>query len=48
MPPPERPSETPTGSSWQPVEARLGLELPEDYKEFITRYGTGAVDNFRA
>jgi hypothetical protein len=24
----------------------LGFELPEDYKRFITTYGTGNIDNF--
>jgi SMI1-KNR4 cell-wall len=46
MRPPAGPSETPSGDEWQSVEARLGMELPEDYKEFVTRYGTGAVDSF--
>jgi hypothetical protein len=46
MPPPDRPSEPPKADGWQSVAASLGVELPEDYKEFITIYGTGAVDGF--
>jgi len=46
MGPPPRASEAPNGGGWQAVERRLGIELPEDYKEFVTTYGTGAVDNF--
>jgi hypothetical protein len=44
--PPVNPLETPEEGGWQPVETRLGMQLPEDYKEFIARYGTGAVDGF--
>jgi hypothetical protein len=44
--PPGCPSERPRESDWQPIEQNLGFELPEDYKEFIGCYGTGAVDNF--
>lgn len=33
-------------SDWLPVEAHLGLSLPDDYKTFIDHYGTGAIDSF--
>ena len=46
MRPPDNPSETPNGGGWESVEARLGIELPLDYKEFVASYGTGSVDNF--
>lgn len=46
MRPPTSPSEAPDEGGWEPVEAKLGIELPEDYKEFVSTYGTGAVDNF--
>jgi SMI1-KNR4 cell-wall len=46
MPPPADPSDRPFGGGWQFVERSLGVELPEDYKEFVATYGTGAVDNF--
>lgn len=45
MRPPAKPSEIPDGG-WQSVQARLGIEFPADYKEFIARYGTGAIDSF--
>jgi hypothetical protein len=41
MPPPERPSET--AGSWDDVETRLGASLPDDYKEFVTAYGSGNI-----
>ena len=46
MPPPANPVESPRADDWQLVEARMLVELPSDYKEFIATYGTGAVDNF--
>lgn len=44
--PPNIPCETPDSSDWQLVETSLGMGLPEDYKDFISCYGTGAVDQF--
>ena len=41
LPPPNAPEET--GGDWQRVEADLGTALPDDYKEFISIYGTGAI-----
>jgi hypothetical protein len=46
MRPPANPSELPDRAGWGPVEAALGLMLPEVYKAFISTYGTGAVDGF--
>jgi len=43
---PTSPSDRPNASEWQSVEEKLGMQLPEDYKEFITHYGTGAIDGF--
>jgi hypothetical protein len=31
---------------WDTVEQRLGLPLPQDYKDFIARYGQGSFDDF--
>lgn len=31
---------------WNYIENIMGTELPSDYKEFISVYGTGAIDNF--
>ncbi|ARU54294.1 hypothetical protein OLMES_0187 [Oleiphilus messinensis] len=42
--PPLDPLETDT--DWDPVENQLGIKLPQDYKDFITSYGTGSVDSF--
>lgn len=44
--PPGKPSGVPNGGGWNSVERSIGIELPEDYKEFIATYGTGAVDGF--
>lgn len=33
-------------SKWATVEAKLGTHLPEEYKEFVTLYGTGSIDDF--
>jgi hypothetical protein len=46
MAPPANPSDLPNEGGWQSVERRLEIKLPEDYKEFVACYGTGAVDNF--
>jgi len=44
--PPSNPKETGTPKSWEKIEARLGLQLPSDYKAFIDHYGTGSFDDF--
>jgi hypothetical protein len=44
MPPPANPVEA--GGSWSYVEERLGVELPEDFKDFIQLYGSGRIDRF--
>lgn len=31
---------------WNAIEQRLGLPLPQDYKDFITTYGQGSFDDF--
>lgn len=46
MPPPASPFEVLTQSDWPIVEERLGTALPDDFKEFIEVYGTGAMDKF--
>ena len=38
--------ETPERHAWQGVEARIGTALPDDYKAFIERLGTGRIDDF--
>lgn len=42
LPPPPAPCEPFTGP-WDPVEAHLGTELPQDYKDFARLYGRGRV-----
>jgi hypothetical protein len=46
MRPPAHPTELPGRAGWEVVEATLGIKLPEGYKDFISTYGTGAVDAF--
>jgi hypothetical protein len=46
IPPPHFPVARPTPDGWQPVEQRLRLQLPNDYKLFIESYGAGGVDGF--
>jgi hypothetical protein len=43
---PLKPQEIGTPKSWEKVEARLGLQLPPDYKAFIDDYGTGRFNDF--
>jgi hypothetical protein len=31
---------------WPQVEEKIGTPLPDDYKEFIQKYGTGVIDSF--
>ena len=43
VPPPQ------SGSiDWTSVERDLGMELPHDYKRFVSSYGAGRIDNFLA
>lgn len=44
--PPEVPLEVPSGSEWDAYEARLGTPLPGDYRNLISKYGTGGFDEF--
>ena len=46
MPPPHRAAEPPRVEHWDHVERHFGVRLPSDFKEFVTRYGSGAIDNF--
>lgn len=40
VPPPAAPFEPFTGP-WEPIEAHLGTELPQDYKDIVRLYGRG-------
>lgn len=43
MPPPTHPIETGTAEEWPKIEQALGIELPQDYKDFVSTYGTGQI-----
>jgi hypothetical protein len=44
--PPKLPFEVPTQAEWAIAEAQLGTQLPDDYKNFISAYGTGAIQDY--
>lgn len=44
--PPTNPTEADHEISWHYIESSLGLTLPNDFKEFIQRFGTGALLDF--
>lgn len=44
MPPPAHPHET--SGSWEEIEHLLKKTLPEDYKAFISAYGSGTIGHF--
>jgi hypothetical protein len=44
--PADSPIEAPSEGDWYSVELKLGFVLPDDYKGFVSNYGTGAVDGF--
>lgn len=44
--PPEKPLDVLGPGGWEGVEKALSLSLPQDYKWFIERYGTGCVSTF--
>jgi hypothetical protein len=46
MPPPRNPIATGTAERWKAVEKRLKLTFPEDYKQFVTAYGSGMINEF--
>lgn len=46
MIPPISPVETGSLKEWIAIEKKLGIELPNDYKEFIMEYGLGRIGNF--
>lgn len=44
-PPPATPLETFAGP-WEPIEAKLGVVLPPDYKDLVRLYGSGCFMEF--
>lgn len=47
MPPPPSPIET-GARSWLEIETEIGTRLPQDYKEYIEKYGSGRIGDFIA
>ncbi len=45
VPPPEAPTES-QATDWPTVEDNVGAVLPDDYKAFVERYGTGIINDF--
>jgi SMI1-KNR4 cell-wall len=43
LPLPVSVKESPNESDWDKIENKLNLKLPQDFKGFITNYGTGSV-----
>jgi hypothetical protein len=46
VPPPADPLEAGRPDRWPEVEAKLGTALPDDFKAFTERYGSGKFDDF--
>ncbi|MCP4247706.1 MAG: hypothetical protein GY778_11710 [bacterium] len=46
LPAPCQPSAPGTPEKWAAAEEQLGTSLPDDYKSFIDKYGTGGVADF--
>jgi hypothetical protein len=46
MPPPGKPTATGSAKGWKALERRLGMTFPEDFKQFIGRYGAGEINGF--
>jgi hypothetical protein len=44
-PPPEAPREIGSPKAWEKIDQRLGVTLPQDYKDFVDRYGTGTFND---
>jgi hypothetical protein len=46
MLPPSVPVELPDFDVWDNVEATLAISLPEEYKAFVSTYGSGSINEF--
>jgi SMI1-KNR4 cell-wall len=46
VPPPDSPFEAGVAADFRRVEAELGLELPDDYKQLVQKYGSGQWQQF--
>lgn len=45
VPPPEKPREAGTDQEWKSLQKRLGLYLPNDYRDFGMTYGSGEFND---
>lgn len=45
LPPPIRPVERGSDAGWRELEARLGFRVPNDYRWFVSTYGTGCIND---
>ena len=46
VPPPAQPVGAGSAPEWRAAEAKLGLELPVDYKQLVSTYGLGRFADF--
>ncbi|WP_020469499.1 SMI1/KNR4 family protein [Zavarzinella formosa] len=46
VPPPKRPKAVGSFARWRTAEEKLGLKLPEDYRQFVHVYGGGLFADF--
>jgi hypothetical protein len=46
LPPPAVAVDQPGEEDWAAAELAVGLTLPPDFKRFVTRYGSGSIDDF--
>ncbi len=46
MSPPTNPVEVGNKKEWINIERKMRISFPDDYKEFISIYGTGCIGKF--
>lgn len=46
LPPPTTPIESGRNRDWTETEGRIGIALPDDYKQYINTYGSGQIGGF--
>ena len=44
--PPPIPIATGVDANWEDVEREVGAKIPTDYKNFVSQYGVGCIDEF--
>jgi hypothetical protein len=45
VPPPAQPRDVGDAAAWRDAEARIGTRLPTDFRDFVSRYGTGVFND---